>query len=629
MLIDTVEAFDNWLVKLAGPAPLLCDLETEGLEPFAKTPDRIVGFALGLLDDPSTDCYIAVGHKEEGNVPYDYAIPRLIALFANRTIVNFNLQFDLRFLHVAGFPLPQKIEDLMIMVHLCNEEEESFALKKIGARYLGAAAADAEKELKAELKARKLRGKGQMHKLPARLVAPYAIQDIRLVRQLLPMFRALLAKWRLEEVYEQKCRFRLALTRVELRGFPVDFEELRKQQAMVAPLLESLRAEINELAGKEINPNSPKQLKEWLGLPSTNKAALTELVERNQDPRALRLLEYRSLQKANSAFFEPVERQAGADGRMRCNYKSSSTVTHRLSSSDINMQQIAKESSKRKYVAKRVFVPPPGWFVVESDLSQIEPRVAVHFSRDAEMIAAFQAGLDVHIRAAKKIFRVDKVDTETKEGQEQKDAAKALSLGTLYELGALKIAVKLKLRHDKNADGSFEFDHRLVWRLNKESGELEQVPCSENDREFCTCAGKGFQKEYAETWPALQPFKKKVTRMAEELGYIRSPLSGAVRRFPDKRFCYKALNALIQQSSFYLLQYAILRFDEEFTGSEDPQLVATVHDSVVFFVKHGPKAPAQVRRIKEIMETTTPLIVPTPSSIKVGYTYGDLGAVQL
>lgn len=629
MLIDTIEAFDTTLVELAGSCPLRVDLETEGLHPFAKVPDRIAGFAIGLADDPSTDRYISVRHKEGPNVPPEYAIPKLIELLRGRALWNHNLAFDMRALAAEGFALPPSIEDTMIAAFIVNEEEDSLGLKELGVRYLGANAADPEKELKAELKARKLRGKGQMHMLPASLVSAYAVQDIRLVRDLLPMYRELLKKWRLEEVYRLRCKYRLALTRVELRGVPVDFDELRRQQQMIEPMLEELRRELCELAGTDINPNSPKQLKEWLGVASTNKAALTDLVERNQDYRALRLLEYRSLQKANSSFFTPLQERTGADGRMRCNYKVSATVTHRLASSDINMQQIAKESSKRKYVAKRVFVPPPGWFVVESDLSQIEPRVAVHFSRDEEMIAAFKAGLDVHIRAAKRIFRVDTIDTETKEGQEKKDAAKALSLGTLYELGALKIAVKLKLRHEKLPDGTFEFDHRLVWRVDKSTGELHQVPCSVNDPEFCTCAGKGFQREYAETWPALTPFKKKVTRTAEENGYIRSPLSGAVRRFPDKRFCYKALNALIQQTSAYLLQYAILRMDEEFVGEDDPQLVATVHDSCVLFVKHGPRAYEQVKRIKEIMETTTPLIVPTPSSVKVGYTYGDLGSVQL
>lgn len=633
--LTTSDGLDEALRRLADAPGYALDLETTGLNPFAAVnPDRIVGIALGRLDSADCDYYLSFRSGEGDNIPLE-RMADVANLIRGKHLANHNIGFDLRFLTCEGFDLPPSIDDSMCMAWLCNENELQFALKPLAAKYLGADQTAEKQALMAELKARKYRStkasakeEGDMSnlwRLPASIVAPYAIKDIDLVRRMLALYRPLLERWRLVELYQTRCRLRLACTRMELRGMPVDLEELERQQKMIQPMMAELVAEMREMSGNpDLNPNSPAQVKAWLGLDSTRAEILKERVETHGDARARMLLDYRSLQKANSSFFTPVKEQVGPDGRIHANIKTYRTVTQRLAMSDPNLQQVAKEG-KRKYAAKKVFTPPPGWFVVEADLSQIEPRVAVHFSKDAEMIAAFRAGFDIHVRAAKQIFRVDKVDTTTDEGKMQKDAAKSLSLGTLYALGALKIAKKLKLRHEKLPDGTFEYHHDLVWKVDKETGELMQISCSENDAEFCTCAGKSFQNDYADTWPALKPFNKYVTQLTEQLGYVRSPLTGAVRRFPDRRWCYKALNALIQMTAGEILKLIILKMDEEFVGEDAPQLVLAVHDSTVCFVKHGPKAYEQVCRIKEIMETTVPLLVPTPSEVKIGTSYGNLG----
>jgi DNA polymerase I-like protein with 3'-5' exonuclease and polymerase domains len=78
-----------------------------------------------------------------------------------------------------------------------------------------------------------------------------------------------------------------------------------------------------------------------------------------------------------------------------------------------------------------------------------------------------------------------------------------------------------------------------------------------------------------------------------------------------------------------ILRRAFMRMDKEFSGPDDPKIHLTVHDSIVLAVKYGPNAWAQVKRAKEIMETTTEWPVPTVSEVKVGLSLGNLGRVDV
>lgn len=619
---------------LAVPGGLALDFETDGLDLFAReNAAQIVGIAMGAYEDPSTDVYISIRHAEGPNCPPEAALAALNTLVKKkRKVYAHNIAFELRCLAAAGLSLPEELEDSMIAAHQVFEEERHFALKKLGVKYIGAAAADPEQELKKEirlrvkhLKLKKNEEKRYLWLLPGVAVAPYALQDLTLMRQLLAFYYPMLEKWRLRNLYNERCKYRRVLTDMELRGLPLDVEELLRQQTYVRPRIEEIRKEINELAGTVLNPNSPVHMAKFVGSPNTKAELLKDLVEYDHNDRAILLLEYRSLSKADSSFFTPLLLRRSKTDRIHSNFNVARTKTQRLASSDPNAQQLSKPSSKRKHNVKSCFKAPEGYFLVEADLSAIEPRVSTHFSRDPGMIAAFKENLDIHLRAANQIYH-EIVDKETKEGDEKRNSAKALSLGAQYSLGAFKAARKLRLRHDKDEQGNWEYHHEPVWRMRED--KLEQVACSEVDKEYCSHSGKGYLTKFYESWPFLKPCQLAMQRQAELYGYIRSPLTGAVRRFPNKRFTYKAFNSMVQMTAGEILRLAIMKMAEEFTGPDDPQLVLCVHDSVVFLVKFSDKAYEQVKRVKHIMETTTTLLVPTPSDVKIGINYGNLGKVD-
>ena len=81
---------------------------------------------------------------------------------------------------------------------------------------------------------------------------------------------------------------------------------------------------------------------------------------------------------------------------------------------------------------REAFVARPGCVLVSADYSQIEMRLMAHFSRDAPLIAALQAGQDIFTAMAARLFGVA-APAEVKDAQRAQ--AKAVSYAILYGAG--------------------------------------------------------------------------------------------------------------------------------------------------------------------------------------------------
>lgn len=635
MLVDNVDAFTRAMAHLRSlPAdePICTDVESDGLDPWKRTnPNRIVGIAMCGLRTPDTGYYFAFRHGEGQNLPIELLQP-LREFYASREHIFHNASFDTVMLWHDGFPIPRKFQDTLIAAHLANENERDdnpksgFALKTLGVKYLGASADDELKELHEHLKARKLRGKGQMWKLPAELVAPYAVKDVLLTRDLYHNRCAELERWRLMPLFAEVNRFLAATIRMSMRGLLIDREEIERQRAAIGPRLAACYARIRELAGFDINPNSSKQLQQWLGLKSTSRKALELILASTPREDIMQLLTYRQLKKADSAFFIPLLERADKNDRVHTNYKVAGTVTGRLSSSEPNLQQWSNDERElRAYSVRRcATAPKPAdggyWdtFLLELDYSTIEPRIAAHYSRDQVMRDAFIQKHDYHTAIAREMYKKQDIN------KTERTRAKNLGLGILYGMGSYKAAVTLGLRHEKLANGKYEYHHEPVWTMKDDN--LVQVDCSEVSEEFCTCAGKGFVQKYYASVPELEPFIRMLRNKAQTYGYIRNPISGRVRRYVGRNSLpHKAFNSLIQGTAADILRRALVRLDEMFENDPDaPRMTLTVHDSLLFEVKVGPKAAEYVALIKDVMENTTKLDVPVVVDAKIGTSWGSM-----
>ena len=418
----------------------------------------------------------------------------------------------------------------------------------------------------------------------------YAGERLEVVRSLAgPMRAELEAAGSLARVYAEIERPLLSvLVRMEETGILLDVEFLHAMARELNAEIRRLEEEIFELAGERFNLGSPQQLGvllfEKLGLPvlkrtqktksySTGAEILDELAARGY-PIAERILRYRELTKLVSTYVEALPGMVAADGRIHTRFNQAVAATGRLSSANPNLQNIPVRTEIGQRI-RRAFVAPPGHQLVVADYSQIELRILAHIAEDPTLVAAFEAGEDIHRATAATVLSIDP-DLVT---PEQRRAAKVINFGILYGMSAFGLAANLK------------------------------IPQKEADR---------FIRDYLERFPGVRRYIEETEASAEREGKVET-LYGRVRFLPDiqsknrnlrenaKRM---AINARIQGTAADLLKLAMIAVDARL-AKEHPavRLLLTVHDELVFEV---PEADAErvAQVVQEEMEGVARLRVP-------------------
>ena len=224
----------------------------------------------------------------------------------------------------------------------------------------------------------------------------------------------------------------------------------------MAKRIVGLQTEAWNLAGREFNLDSPKQLQEifydYLGLPqlrktpkgqpSTAEPVLRELAERGYHALPAVILDYRAFTKLKTTYTDKLPLQIDqSTGRIHTSYHQATATTGRLASSDPNLQNIPIRTPEGRRV-REAFCAPPGRRIVAADYSQIELRIMAHLSRDQGLLAAFAANLDVHRATAAEVFGVP-LEQVT---DEQRRNAKAVNFGLMYGMSAFGLSRQLGQR---------------------------------------------------------------------------------------------------------------------------------------------------------------------------------------
>ncbi|MBR5015279.1 MAG: DNA polymerase I, partial [Clostridia bacterium] len=198
--------------------------------------------------------------------------------------------------------------------------------------------------------------------------------------------------------------------------------------------------------GFEFNLNSPKQLGEALfermGIPAKKKtksgySTAAEVLEELADdyPVVADILEYRMVAKLKSTYCDGLVACIAEDGRIHSTLNQTETRTGRISSIEPNLQNIPVRKPLGSELRK-FFVAKPGYLLIDADYSQIELRVLAHMADDANMIAAFESGEDIHRVTASQVFKVPLSEVTSL----QRSRAKAVNFGIVYGIGAFSLA---------------------------------------------------------------------------------------------------------------------------------------------------------------------------------------------
>ena len=152
-------------------------------------------------------------------------------------------------------------------------------------------------------------------------------------------------------------------------------------------------------AGLELEPGD---LSENTGQPSTSREALLLNDATRETPWVKTYLEWHRLHTALTTFLRvfPVKQR---DGRIRSNFKQTGTKTGRLSSSDINLQNIPARTELGHEI-RDLFRTPDELPFLMGDFSQLETRLMAHFSQDPELLRIFRENEDPFIALGSKIY---------------------------------------------------------------------------------------------------------------------------------------------------------------------------------------------------------------------------------
>ena len=174
-----------------------------------------------------------------------------------------------------------------------------------------------------------------------------------------------------------------------------------------------------EDATYEFNPNSPNQVQELLyevmGLPvidltDTKQPAvggktiekLIKMVRTdNKDVKEIlqALYDFSKVDKILSSFIPAFKNAPLAPDGMYYLYgsfKLGGTKSGRLSSSNVNLQQLPSTGSPYAKIIKRCFVAPPGWIFVGADYASLEDRIDALLTKDPNKIKVYTDGYDGH-----------------------------------------------------------------------------------------------------------------------------------------------------------------------------------------------------------------------------------------
>ncbi len=395
------------------------------------------------------------------------------------------------------------------------------------------------------------------------------------------------------------------LARMESAGVLLDPSVLAELSSRLAHNIEQLSREIHELAGREFNIGSPKQLGEVLyqelGLPQPPKRGKTKTPSTASDvleglasrhPIATKVLDWRQHSKLKNTYVDVLPELVGADKRLHTTFNPTGSATGRLSSLNPNLQNIPARTELGREIRK-AFVARPGWCLIAADYSQIELRVLAHMSGDPKLVEAFRSGEDIHTRTASEVLGIDPGLV----GPDERYRAKAVNFGIIYGLSAFGLAKQLKIPQK---------------------------------------SARSYIDLYFERYGTIKNFLDEIVEQTRNSGYSRT-LFGRRRPVPDldsRNAGARALasriaqNSPIQGTAADLIKKAMVATDASLRqGRFRARMLLQVHDELLIEAPEGETARVSTL-VKREMEAAANLDVPLVADIKIGPNWRDMRRSQ-
>ncbi|MCB2214181.1 DNA polymerase I [bacterium] len=596
-LVDTQAALDDLVETLDKAEMIAFDTETTSTDPIRA---KLVGISLAVGSDKGY--YIPVGHESGKQLPLDTVLDALRSSLTNPKIAKagHNLKYDYLVMQRAGLTVSPLSFDTMIAEWLINPASRNLGLKNLAWVRLGYEMTQIEE----------LIGKGRsqktMDQVPIDEAAGYAAADAAICLRLIPELRADLEKQEAEELFQtMEMPLIPILAAMETAGIELDMAFFERFSAELGGRLAEIEQQIQDAVGYEFNLNSTQQLSEALfekleleppdrakktssGHYST-AASVLEAMQGQHDVIDW-VLEYRELEKLRSTYVDSLPEQINPDtGRVHTSFNQTGTVTGRIASSDPNLQNIPT----RTEIGRRVrngFVAREGWQLLAVDYSQIELRIVAHMAQDKAMLAAFNAGQDIHATTAAAVQGIALEDVTP----QMRRHAKAINFGLIYGMSAYGLT---------------------------------------NATDLTLAEAENFIEAYFKEFPGVKTYLDGIREQAAKQGYVET-LLGRRRYFPNlargasynvrQREEREAINAPIQGTAADIIKIAMLKLPGELEKAGlQAKMNLQVHDELMFEVPNAELAETTAL-VQKVMEDAYRLDIPLSTEAKAGSSWGEM-----
>jgi len=429
-------------------------------------------------------------------------------------------------------------------------------------------------------------------------LAEYAAEDADVTLQLAEQLRPMLEEKGQNRVfYEIECPLVPVLAAMESEGITLDPGVLDGIRSSLDAAIGLLGAEITELAGRDFNLNSPKQLGEVLfdelklvekpkktktGQYKTDEAILAALAPKHRIVEAI--LEYRESAKLKSTYVDALPGSvAKRTGRVHSSFGQLVTATGRLASNKPNLQNIPVRTAQGREIRKAFVARESDFILMAADYSQIELRVMASISGDEGMQQAFVDQRDIHSATAANVYGVDPDDVT----DEMRRGAKMVNFGIIYGISAFGLSQRLGIARGEAA---------------------------------------GIIEAYFEQYPGVKAYMDNTVSQAKDSGYVET-LTGRRRYIRDINSSNAmvrgaaertAINTPIQGTAADMIKLAMTGVEVSLREQQlQSRMILQVHDELIIDVQRD-EEDAVRELVSRQMQDALPLKVPIVVDIGTG-----------
>ncbi|HSE76364.1 MAG TPA: DNA polymerase I, partial [Dongiaceae bacterium] len=566
-LVQDEAALERWVREARAQGHVAFDTETTSLHVIAV---ELCGVSLALA--PGKACYVPLGHggatgdllggrvERPKQIPMAEALAILKPMLEDPSVlkIGHNIKFDICILAKYGIEVAP-IDDTMLISYALEGGAHGHGMDEVSELHLG----------HKPIAYGDVCGTGKnavtFDKVALDKALTYAAEDADVTLRLHQALKPRLIQERLLTVYETIDRHLVpVVSAMECAGVKVDTKALQALSGDFAGRIAEIEREIQDIAGSEFNPGSPKQLGEILfdklklpggkkgktGAYATGADILEELAATSGHPLPQKILDWRQLTKLKSTYTDTLQNEIDpTTGRVHTSYALALTPTGRLSSSDPNLQNIPVRTEEGRKI-RHAFVAEKGHKLLSVDYSQIELRLAADMADIPALRDAFRDGIDIHAMTASQVFGVPV------EGMDPmvRRRAKAINFGIIYGISAFGLAAQLG------------------------------IPQAE---------ARDYIGAYFARYPGIREYMERTKKFAREKGYVetlfgrRCHVPGINDKNPARRSYMEraAINAPLQGTAADIIKRAMIRIPPALKERGlKARMLLQVHDELVFEV---------------------------------------------